>query len=143
MKLTILATLAVAASSAIAQPYVPSDLDLRATYCVPVVEARIRLAVEIGTPAQAARATASIDLDRLRAYVRPKVVLSMDGPTGSLAALATATERGRADAASMGATVARCIAQCSEAHTCVSQCVEADPAAKRMQSCRSLDWLPF
>jgi hypothetical protein len=143
-------------TSAIAQ-LGPNDIELRAAYCVPVVQAGIRFVDSMtgkvvgSTDAVSVRVFAELtqhrqkldsDLTRLQAYVLPK--LMGDRGDGFLLGFAAATERGSADVDLSAASVRSCANTCPVGDSqCVEVCVGREPANRRVAACHSLDWLPF
>ena len=135
----------------------PSDTELRASYCIPVVQAAIRLNADMsgqlvgGTNDADRRASALLeesrvkldsDLRRLRAYVLPK--LADSAADDYIFGFAAAAQRGKADLETSMQAVNSCIKSCRDTGLlCVQSCVAREPANQRVAACHSLDWLPI
>jgi hypothetical protein len=152
---------AISALSASAQDVMPSDLDLRSAYCLPIVknaatkaqglarlttttDAESRLLVALKQHAE----EKSDELRRLQAYLLPR--LTVLDPT----ALTLAMNRGETDVGRADEINHTCGTQCggSEATdpavvdrhmACRTACMNANPVVKRVKSCFPVNWLPF
>ena len=133
----------------------PSDIDLRASFCMGFNESRIAGWQSMNTEAsrdlqalmQRAVASAQTDLHRLRSYMFPKVsYLDIDG-------LIAAKNRGYADYELTSQQRAVCNQRCpAEGLTdqnlgkwkrCFDSCQVEQPATVRVGACERIDWLPF
>jgi len=151
--------LAVAASvlalgAAHAQVRIPTDIELKAAYCVKVVQGQIALYQSLpqisqeGEKIKADSIRAAEDrLNRLKLYVMPR--MSVLDPTAMLAAM----KRGETDFATKtdDAVDETCDKTCQfkakpggESARCFSDCLALhDPRVARLQSCANINWLPF
>lgn len=135
----------------------PTDVELKAAYCIPVLQANIKMVAEfseklvgstndvdrrvLGQLAES-RTKLDDDLKRVRAYVLPKLAGSNGGEY--LTGFSAATQRGNADVEASKAAVTRCGAACPQIDLqCVQACLARNPANLRVQVCHAIDWLPF
>jgi hypothetical protein len=133
-----------------------TDADLRTTYCIAVVSRGLTLlnprpGEAIDPAIEKMRQDAQDNLDRMRAYLAPKV--SYLDPL----ALATASARGQKDAIQRETEGKVCFDRCNKADgsgaadraaiesafACVRACWDEHPVMKRTQACNKVDWLPF
>jgi hypothetical protein len=134
----------------------PSDIDLRASYCVAIVKNRAQTAGNMAArmaPDHPARSQiedsvkrSSDDLARLRSYLAPKMQNVV--PEEMLLAL----QRGERDARAISQVSRACAARCENELdngrpnakwlACTDRCLAADPLSVRLASCKTLDWLP-
>ena len=137
VKATLLALVCVVSTSLNAQPKpMPTDLELRAAYCLPLVESSIpylqSLVTEYGSNRpdllpQMAQAVSDrqADLQRLRAYLLPKIQSRTVDDDSGLMAFAFARKRGQADSEAIWRP-------------------NASPAlTARISVCFPVTWLPF
>ena len=133
----------------------PSQVDLRAAYCVAVMQAMLRwIAPDPATAPQRPdrftqeRAEIEANLRRLQRYLLPRL------PSLAPSGLLTATQQGEEDATHREAWANRCAMRCvSLKHLeppdakkyvgCLRSCNDGDPILPRMRQCESLPWLPF
>lgn len=154
----VLANLLLLSNSYAQQQFrLPTDVELKAGYCVTVTNAAIALgeqAVANTTDQDLRRSMDRTFKDardrqaRLRAYLEPRMAsMEID-----LAPLLAAMKRGEIDAATlqreMWNTLDRCTPTCppmasQQGAECVTACWFRDPLTQRVQSCAKLDWLPF
>lgn len=154
-------------SSATAQqPYgQPTDNDLHAAYCLSVSQTalaemqatRSQILANGGAGSKLDSATSSginelsSRVNRLRAYVLPKMVANDDAVIG----LAAAAQRGRQDWATLSTDekINACNRACAAFSTrnapnddkAVTECVQscAPEISQRLHTCTDLSWLPF
>lgn len=147
-------------------PRVPTDVELRAAYCVPVVRSRLQTLTDYEAgieqmlsaalsrtdlaPEQRAKIEGSrrdyrrlrededVNLRRLQAYVMPRV------SKVDKSALMIAIKRGEADVQTLAARGTECEKSClgDATTTCVDRCIGEDLSA-RLRPCWSITWLPF
>lgn len=139
----------LAASFAVAhaqQP--PNDVDLRAAYCLPVVNEQVTV-IQSGQsgqplPPQAERAVkemaadAQARSDHLKRYLLPRM------PYLDATALAAAAAQGREDSQRGQQDTAQCFSSCerdANPRQCLSSCTTE--TMTRVRRCTKLDWLPF
>lgn len=153
--IAILALLVGSVAHAQRQP--PSDIDLKSTYCIAVLNGRISSEEVVASlpgsdwiteGARAAQQRYRSEVQRLRAYVLPKTqYLDAD-------ALIVAAERGRADWLAYMRTESACLTRCEmkppvtkdsieKLGSCLSACRAEEPAFARAASCSPVNWLPF
>lgn len=174
MRYTILRILAVAIFTLIPCRVViaerlPTDTELRATYCIPIVvfdadfyrntvqhldgllkseEQRILKDPALSRKFQNAKAEMQqglVDsqsaLRRLQLYVLPRMV-NLDSTS-----LLIATKRAKEDVDMIRNKASACVEQCiksTDSSQCISACVNLGPdITQRLESCRNLSWLPF
>jgi hypothetical protein len=148
--------LAIAPSLSTAQRQLPSDTELRTSYCIPILQAAV---TEYQATAEAfpdgiwkdgfaqSAATAADNLKRLQSYIVPKLQ-HLD--TLSLQA---ALDRGRTDAKASTEAQLSCFKQCESSKPtsgyddrygrCLSSCQTAAPVIARTRACQTVNWLPF
>lgn len=131
----------------------PNETDLRAAYCIPVLQHMISTtdainASELGEFKDKMLRDRRNDLHRVQSYLVPRITrLDPDG-------LMLAGNRGKIDAKEADATdLDRCSKECDakvpnsppyEAMAnCLSACYKAIPVLKRMSVCYDITWLPF
>ena len=135
----------------------PSDIELRASYCIPVVQAAIRLNTDMlaqlagstnetdhlaSASLEESRSKSDSDLRRLQAYALPK--LAGHAADDYVLGFAAAAQRGKADLEGSMRAVNSCSKTCGAfGLQCVQSCVAREPANQRVAVCHSLDWLPF
>jgi len=129
------------AADALAQRQTPTDMDLRAAYCRPVIAGAINRFAQ-DAAAQQQHADAVQRGRRIELYILPR--LSVVEPKEVLAAQA----RGRDDTAKLNELLSKCRAKCPESDAkaraaCVRQCTSGDEATKRTRDCDNLAWLPL
>ena len=155
----ILAALTMVSGRATAQTG-PTDVELKAAYCLGVTKTTQPIASQMWADLQAAHQDTSpvaaiirknLDeqndrLDRLRAYVLPKL---MNDQTMQIA---IADKRGENDASALqNPSVSQCTSQCKppgqntpDAIANLKSCLTAcSPALPRMWSCNDTSWLPY
>ena len=126
----------------------PSEIDLRAAYCLPIVEdlvngfqSGINEAKDAVDKAEQADmlSTAAANLHRLQLYLVPRME-HLD-----LMELTIAQKRGKADLSE----ITHCWDQCellmfkpAESSSCHNKCNNS-PLLARIQACSKLSWLPF
>lgn len=135
----------------------PTDVELRAAYCVPVMQNKVQSAEATAAAYPAgpmkdagveSAAQATDDLNRLRAYIVPKLQY-LDSQ-----ALLIANTRGQQDVAIAATAHRACFARCEPANnpnaafspkylTCLGSCQRESPAILRTGGCTPLNWLPF
>lgn len=143
----------------------PSDLELRAMYCLSAGQAgfadmaRLRVAPGHLYRTDAERiaqeefdkifAEFEVDLDRLRLYVHPKLSYLQLEP------LLAAKLRAERDISEVGTQNKTCSSNCGNGKdpvnreqldryfACMSSCMASSAASKRLRACRPVDWLPF
>ena len=137
------------------QARTPSDIELKASYCVPVARNMVELLTKVpalpDAEGQKIAANAIADardrLNRLQAYLAPRL-----SQLDSLSMLA-AMKRGEADIARSDAKAAgmrdACEGTCKTGTVnlawaqCMTECYRRDETLARIQSCNNLTWLPF
>lgn len=155
--------IAIAASyiaSAYAEEITLQNVTLKAAYCVPVAKADIQLAVDTSelwkqvarhdpsfqqqriADEEQLRIAAEDRLDRLRAYLLPK----SEGANAD--AVLLAMSRGEKDLTAEDPAFMACLKRCPKDNlearsVCAKPCVANSERVQRLQSCRSLTWLPF
>ena len=133
----------------------PSELDLRAAYCLRLAEASIKLMTDAPKPptkmleqlrAQVMKKQEE-KRDRLAAYVKARPALLEADATRE--ALKTVDSDAKIDATGRKTVLERCASDCrttnpppsQEARTCVEGCAAKDDAVKRLERCVTVDWL--
>ena len=133
----------------------PTDVELRAAYCLRLTEASIQLMAEAPKPPTKMLEQLRGQVmkkqeekrDRLTAYVKSRPALFEAEATRD--ALKTVDSDANIDGSGRRAILDRCATQCkstnppptAEARTCVDACAKEDPVAKRLDRCTSVDWL--
>lgn len=147
------------ASHAEGQRRQPTDVELRASYCLPVVNYYFDLVKSARSAANSGDRSSTLEIKemidqrfaeqndrvrRLQAYILPKI-----GHIDATA-ISVAMKRGEEDVAYVGQLARTCGAKCgnklytSDYASCMSACGNNDERNSRMQrQCDSLDWLPF
>jgi hypothetical protein len=129
---------------AVAQQLLPTDVDLRASYCIPVVNEGLRV-LQGAQPGETQtdetiRAVTEVQgrADRLTRYLVPRV------PYLDATALAAAATQGKRDMQLAEGEIARCMSTCDRSPNAVV-CVKVCPADARTKvaRCTNLDWLPY
>jgi len=130
----------------------PTEIDLRAAYCRPVIADTIdRYAQSFsGNPSTASSVTANelyaaaVERSRrLELYMLPRI--DVVEPTGLLDAQA----RGKKDVASLAELMRTCDAKCKNAAdaqtsaSCRQQCSVGSDVVKRTRDCEDISWLPL
>jgi hypothetical protein len=125
----------------------PSEVDLRAAYCFPVVEHLVRMAKTSMADDPALReqilAEVSENLRRLRLYLLPRL------PHLEMLGLAAARRRGQEDVVKFEAYHQTCDSKCNPLRykpswiDCTKKCSADDPFAPRLKTCSDLSWLPY
>jgi hypothetical protein len=155
-KALFIAGLILAALTAHAQRALPSDVDLKSAYCVQVKQSQAAL---LETAAQKEPSGSQLevalrkelegrrtDISRLQSYLIPKLdALQPD-------ALLAASLRARADLADLDKNQDNCL-RCNSFFengrptdkwsACMNACLGEIPAYVRMNSCKTVNWLPF
>lgn len=151
--LAVAITLATLAGDVAAQQP-PTDVELRASFCIGVMQGTAAMARGIlsglkpGDPpndsATAMLATSEDNLRRLQSYVVPKMTY-LDP-----AALLLAHKRGQTDVASVETATTTCVNRCTpllpnhaRVDACIAKCRAETPLFSRLDGCRDLNWLPF
>jgi len=126
---------------------IPNDIDLRAAYCLPIVNEQVAVFGQpSGTPQppQAERAIKDMAsdaqgrLDHLKRYLLPRM------PYLDATALAAAAAQGKDDSQRAQQDSAQCLASCerdANPKQCLTSC-ETDTLVK-VRRCTKLGWLPF
>jgi hypothetical protein len=131
----------------------PSEIDLRAAYCIPIVQHIVSLLNgldrEFGpSPPSPAEAELRADLRRLQLYLLPRL------PHLELLGVVTAQMRAKEDLASLDAFAETCRAKCRHLQdtpsgrkpsrsSCFEKCQGTHPANTRIKACSDFDWLPY
>lgn len=152
-----LATMLLFPIAALAQNRMPpTDIDLKASYCLGITESRItnwqdyvktEQTEELKALMQKASASAENDLNRLKSYIFPKIGY-LDA-TGLIAA----KERAYADFRDVLRQRGVCRERCPTAglshkdmdkwNRCIDTCNAEEPAVARAKTCDRVDFLPF
>jgi hypothetical protein len=161
-RLWVCAFLTSVAQTSLAQESLPTDIELRAAYCIPIVKWQLGISQQTEviarglerdatTPsehkklskvyANTRKSTAAVELTlhRLQSYLLPRIQLR------DPVALAAAQGRGEADLRELQNATEHCTTQCAgpEHETeCFESCV-GKPLVARMRACLSASWLPF
>jgi hypothetical protein len=150
--IALLALLVTSAHAQQTQP--PSDVDLKAAYCIAVTRASIVVMQnqlpnmpddeKLKAVLQQQVSRKQTDLNRLQSYLFPK--FSYIDPTG----LALAAQRGNVDQQLAVKQFGMCIERCSgkissreQWIACDASCDREEPATSRIKTCDQIDWLPF
>jgi hypothetical protein len=143
------ATFALLAVCATAQAQeLPSAIELRATYCVAVLQYQLALfnSMPPDTPAEIQsgileeKERVSSNLHRLQRFLMPRV------PLLEPASLALALDAGDQDAEHATQEAARCVDRCedeADAGACVHQCREQSAVITRVRLCDDTSWYPL
>jgi hypothetical protein len=134
----------------------PSEIDLRAAYCMPITKHFIKLVQvppsQYPEPPRVKAAREAVlqqsleELRRLQLYLLPRI-----RHLESLG-IATAMKRGQEDIANIEAYGKMCSAKCqhlesarnsSPRNLCVDQCNATNPLNSRLKACSDLSWLPY
>ena len=128
----------------------PTDTDLKAAYCIGVVQQNLTLipAADLNRPdvTDSIRKSLQDQLNHLRAYLFPR--MQYVDPLG----IAAARARGQTDAtAVVGPEMMACASRCTappnaDALTAMKQCAlscDTEHRLPRVWSCQDLSWLPF
>jgi hypothetical protein len=131
----------------------PSEVDLRAAYCLPVVEDLIRVLAAPSPFPSPPDVQAELDagvregqevLYRLRRYLHPRL-LRLD-----LSSLLATRQAGEQDLRQAEGYDQTCKVTCSQRHqkylaqaACRDQCTAANPYRQRFKPCFDLTWLPY
>lgn len=156
MRLTYLSTFALLLSTSVhAQTLLPTDTDLKTAYCITVakksIEGLSRAPIAQGTPGydymQGMIRDRNNDLHRLQSYLLPKLP-SLDA-TGLLAA----ARRAEADFPASSEAAGQCATHCDSTLesgsmgnkwlACMNTCTAESAVYVRVNSCRTINWLPF
>jgi hypothetical protein len=149
------AAIAAVISVAVNAADAPSDLDIRASYCLKLTEASIKLMADAPKPPtkmleqlrdQVSRKQQE-KRDRLAKYVESKpALLEADA---AREALKTVDSDAKLDATGRRTVLERCATECkttnppptADARACIDACAAKDEAVKRLDRCVSVDWL--
>lgn len=126
----------------------PSAIELRATYCVAVLQYQLALfnSMPPDTPAEIQsgildeKERVSSNLHRLQRFLMPRV--QHLEPAG----LALALDTGNQDAERAVQEGARCVDRCADegdAGTCLHQCRERSEVMTRVRTCDDTSWYPL
>lgn len=135
----------------------PTDADLKTAYCIAVVKRNVifieaslnvdPLNTAMRSKMQRRLREKNTDLERLQSYVVPKLQALDPAP------LVAAANRASADFEEIGDFSAQCAPKCQPYarsgsvdegwSACFDRCMEASSAQKRINSCLTIDWLPF
>ena len=133
--LSILVALVRAASA----NELPNVVDLKAAYCVPVVQWTIQAFGEVAKthpPIRSHLAEQEANLRRLQLYLAPRT------PNLDPVAVTAARKAGEEDVQRATKQGAECTARCSNAE-CLRSCTSEDgDLIKRMGECHKVAWLP-
>ena len=138
----------LAACSGAEAQQLPSAIELRATYCVAVLQYQLALfnSMPPDTPAEIQsgileeKERVSSNLHRLQRFLTPRV------PRLEPASLALALDAGDQDAEHATQEAARCVDRCedeSEAGACLDQCREQSAVITRVRLCDDTSWYPL
>jgi hypothetical protein len=138
----------IAACTAAQAQQLPSAIELRATYCVAVLQFRLALfnSMPPDTPAEIQsgiveeKERASANLRRLQGFLAPRV------PHLEPASLALALDAGDQDAEHAAQEAARCVDRCADegdAGACLHECREQSAVMTRVQMCDDTSWYPI
>jgi hypothetical protein len=157
---TFIAGMMIGASIALFPPWsaaadTPSELDLRAAYCLRVTEASIKLMADAPKPPTKMLEQLRGQVmkkqeekrDQLAAYVKSRPALFEADATRD--ALKTVDSDAKIDGSGRRTILDSCAAQCkstnppptAEARTCVDACAKDDPVVKRLERCTTVEWL--
>lgn len=143
---------------AIAQSQMPSDADLKTSYCL----APIKSIAEAGEKTLSQFTIGSTQHEQLLRHIqqtkdnlnRANMFLLSKRPYLDPTALTIAQKRGESDVATAFAVMLQCVGACGSFkraekeslvglwNSCVKQC-DGGPASIRMAGCEKLDWLPY
>jgi hypothetical protein len=130
----------------------PSEIDLRAAYCIPIVQHIISVFRSVGhelDPPENKKLVDEVldglraDLRRLQLYLLPR--LTHLTPLG----VVVARRRAQEDLAQLDDYGKTCSAKCdhlrykSSWSSCNTKCQAANPLNPRLQTCSDLGWLPY
>ena len=126
----------------------PTAIELRATYCVAVLQYQLALfnSMPPDTPAEIQsgileeKERVSSNLHRLQRFLAPRV------PHLEPASLALALDAGDQDAERATQEAARCVDRCSdegEAGACLHECREQSAVITRTRVCDDTSWYPL
>jgi hypothetical protein len=139
-------------ASSVGASELPSEIDLRASYCIPIVQHFIShvksdIPDEKDPKTQAAKkevlTETQVDLRRLQLYLFPRI------PHLEKAGVAAAMMRAEEDWAKSGEHGKACSAKCAHLRradswlSCHKPCTDNNPFHPRMKACFELSWLPF
>jgi hypothetical protein len=157
-----IAILLMLASSVVARE-LPSEADLRAAYCIPLVQDFLNSLRSVNTHAQSPALSPELqamrdqsdaafaeivsefddNLRRLRLYLIPRI------PYLDLRGLEAARKRGEEDAARFEQYQKTCRVKCEHLKRksswpgCLDKCHADNPLNPRIKPCSELNWLPF
>ena len=142
----------LASAAAVAQSRAPTDIELKAGYCLGVAKSQIDIVplgdfpLAIQTQLDKFKADATDRSNRLKAYLVPK--LDVVDFTGIFAA--TSRAKVDIDLSRNDPEVTACILQCLEKSSakdrleiCTKTCTSGIERYSRIESCKILNWLPF
>ena len=142
----------LASVSSLAQPRAPTDIELKAGYCLGVAKSQIDIVphgdfpIHVQTQLDKFQAEATDRSNRLKAYLVPK--LDVVDFTGIFAANSRA--KVDVDLSRNDPEVTACILQCLDKsiakdrlETCTKTCTSGIERYSRIESCKILNWLPF
>ena len=141
-------------ASSVAAQELPSQTDLRAAYCIPIVRNALDV---LGPPLPypefaestkahtAALAEMTDQLRRLKLYLVPRISHL------ELLGLTTATQRAKEDLKQFEQYVKSCETKCkpstnkraSTEGACWNKCIAENPLRSRFKDCHDLRWLPY
>jgi hypothetical protein len=139
-------------ASSVGAGELPSEIDLRASYCIPIVQHFISYArsnipdeedPKIRATKQEVLTETQADLRRLQLYLFPRI------PHLDKAGVAAAMTRADEDWVKSGKHGKACSAKCAHLLgkdswlSCHKPCTDNNPFHPRMKSCFDLSWLPF
>jgi len=138
----------LAACSGAEAQQLPSAIELRATYCVAVLQYQLALfnSMPPDTPAEIQsgileeKEHVSFNLHRLQRFLAPRV------PHLEPASLALALDAGDQDAEHATQEAARCVDRCedeSDAGACLDQCRDQSEVVTRVRLCDDTSWYPL
>jgi len=144
--------LATALGYAQAAKALPSEIDLRAAYCIPYAQYIVSLMDSAyreyeWLPAEPLEEVRAV-LRRLQLYLLPRL------PHLEMLGVLTAQTRAKEDIASLKAYAERCRAKCNlqdklyserkpSQQSCFEKCQGTHPANAQMKACSDLGWLPY
>jgi len=141
--LLIVAMAATSAGAQIANP-MPSDVDLKAAYCMATIRSQIAdisgIAMLENDQRQAANnylVDAKRSLERINMYLIPR--MQFLEPSGLVLAAKSAEQ----DRGATTAFVGQCIANCGANSACYQSCMSQNAAGDRLASCKGATFLPF
>lgn len=138
----------IAACTTAQAQQLPSSIELRATYCVAVLQYRLALfnSMPPDTPAEIQsgileeKERTSSNLRRLQSFLGPRVQYLEP------ASLALALDAGDQDAERATQEAARCVDRCADegdAGACLHECREQSAVMTRVQMCDDTSWYPI